>query len=383
MFSIGIYPVKYLVHELGLRTSLWALVVVYATLALLAFAVDRPSVILGWAILASYISLAFLQLLYSDLGRLTHLIEHVGIDAEKDEALEVSHDLLAEISSPLLMLLRNVHRRQQEFGDVLREIGHSAQELSANARSLSENTEEQSNSTQASAAAVMEMGHNIDEVSHRISEVDVSARKTRDLSSAGNTAVHKARSGVESVAKLAQQAQSLAVTLAERTASVATMSDVIGEIADQTNLLALNAAIEAARAGEQGRGFSVVADEVRSLANRSRDSANDITLNIQQVSKEMAGVTDAMERVLEQVSDCMTETQVASSQLDEITSSTDLVAEQITAISAAASQQSLAAQEIAKHFEQIATAASDNSYMANQTAEVASHLVNLSSAVDK
>lgn len=90
-------------------------------------------------------------------------------------------------------------------------------------------------------------------------------------------------------------------SLDERTNEVASIIDTITEITNQTNLLALNAAIEAARAGEHGRGFSVVADEVRNLASRTANAAEEIQNMLEGIQKETRSAVSFMETEAEQV----------------------------------------------------------------------------------
>ena len=112
--------------------------------------------------------------------------------------------------------------------------------------------------------------------------------------------VERNRQQVDSQAKQAETSAEIIARLDDNSRSIGSILDVIKTIAEQTNLLALNAAIEAARAGEQGRGFAVVADEVRTLANRTHDSTEEIEQMIGNLQKDAAEAVKAIESGKEQ-----------------------------------------------------------------------------------
>lgn len=265
-------------------------------------------------------------------------------------------------------------RRNAEYKDAVKEMGHSSLELATNAKEVSKSAAYQSNATTSSAAAITEISHSIDDISSRISAARDAATSACDLSKQGGQSLAGASREVNDVANLARETEVRVSQLDALMQNVTSMSKIIGDIAGQTNLLALNAAIEAARAGEHGRGFAVVADEVRALAVRSHGSAAEIATNIARVQESMQQVLGSMKSVVEKTDNSLQEVASADASLKSILTTTDVVFSLIDEIAVAAGQQSIAAREISKHIETVADLANQNSFRAGQAAEIADHL---------
>jgi len=199
------------------------------------------------------------------------------------------------------------------------------------------------------------------ELSSSLSDVAEGAQASVDAASEANGATQKAtmavsktRTSVEVLSNSLSSIQEKVHDMRNHNEKVNSVLEVIKGIAEQTNLLALNAAIEAARAGEQGRGFAVVADEVRSLAQKTQASTQEINLIIENLQANTTEIVTAMDNGVTLSRDCVSAASSANELLDSVLNSVELIANRNRDIASAVQQQSDVTDEIAKSSVKIA-----------------------------
>lgn len=200
------------------------------------------------------------------------------------------------------LLAGSLEEMAQKTGAMVGRLQSAAEALARGSSEILMSSTQQGVSANRQAAAVSETGATVAELretfnqaSERAQAVIELAKKAEESTTSGNLAVQQSVAAMEELRDQVAAISRTIVGLVERTTQIGAIIDAVNDLAEQSNVLALNAAIEAARAGEHGRGFAVVAREVRSLAERSKDSTGQvrgILQDIERASREALGVIE-------------------------------------------------------------------------------------------
>ena len=222
--------------------------------------------------------LASIRTIAAPLQRVAHRMREIARgDGDLTARLEVSgKDEISEVSHSFNEFAAKIRDTVVEVSRAVQQLARSSAEMDARTGANLNRSRRQQSETQQIATATHEMAHTVSNVAGSAQGALESANQAHTEANAGRTMIEGTLKAIQTLGGQVESATATIHSLEQESDAIGGVIDVIEGIAEQTNLLALNAAIEAARAGDHGRGFSVVADEVRTLANRTQQSTAEI-----------------------------------------------------------------------------------------------------------
>lgn len=265
----------------------------------------------------------------------------------------------------------------QEIGSATAQVATAAEESSAVTLQTSKGVQQQQQDTELVATAMHEMSATVRDVAGSTAEAATLSEQVQQNAGSGQ---QKLQHTIAMIERLAQQVSGTAEIIEQvkhDSNAITSVLDVIRGIAEQTNLLALNAAIEAARAGEQGRGFAVVADEVRTLAQRTAISTGEIQQMIEGLQQGSVKASEAMRLSLQQAEAGTSNVNETGRILSDVLDGISGINDKNIQIASAAEEQTTVADEINQKILRISDVALQTSAGAEQTAVTSRELARL------
>lgn len=301
-------------------------------------------------------------------------------ECEGDLSVELvvrSRDEVGEMCAALNSFLQKLNDAVSQVAAAAGHVASASEEISATATQQSQGVTLQKEQAQQVATAMHEMSSSVVQISDNSNSAAEAAREALRTAQDGSKVVSGAVKTMERIAESSTKVAERIGQLGKSSGEIGKIASVIDDIADQTNLLALNAAIEAARAGEQGRGFAVVADEVRKLAERTASATKEIAAMIQSIQQETREAVEAIDAGGREVEKGVAGTSDAGKALEVIIKMVTTVGEMVTQIATAANEQTGVTEEVNRNIEQIAKVTRETATGAQQSAKACQDLSTL------
>ncbi|MFK5986809.1 MAG: methyl-accepting chemotaxis protein [Pseudomonadota bacterium] len=294
-----------------------------------------------------------------------------------------SQDELGQLAFWFNSFVAKLRSMIQEINQYSEHLNSSSETMLGIIQRTNVSITQQQAETEKVAQSMNEMTATVQAVSNTSVEAVKLADEANKEADEGKKVIGETIEMIDKLAEAVEKAASVIQQLESESNNITVVLDVIGSIAEQTNLLALNAAIEAARAGEQGRGFAVVADEVRSLAERTQQSTQEIQVMIESLQQGTKKAVGVMALGKEQATISVVQVAKAGNSLDTIAGAVNLISEMNNDIAGKAGEHSQASSEISQNVANINESATQTAVETNELSDASRELSDMADNLQK
>ncbi|WDF90346.1 methyl-accepting chemotaxis protein [Aeromonas hydrophila] len=334
-------------------------------------------------LLALVLLIWFIQTITAPLSLISRHVSHLSSnEGDLTQQMRIdTHQELIELGDHLNAFLGKLRGMVQGSKQIGQQVHQQAQGMKQTADTMRSSLDEQSLELESVVSAMHQMSTTAVSVAGYAEQAaQESETATHHISTAQQT-LSRARTEIHTLVEDMHLADKAVAQVAQRSTNISRILDVIRAIAEQTNLLALNAAIEAARAGDMGRGFAVVADEVRALANKTRESTDEIGQLIGSLQTEVNSSQQLMSTGITRSASTVEGTEQAFEALNQVVTQIQQIHDHISQVATAAEQQSAVSDTINQNLMRIGDAATTLGQEANASHHLSEQLEQAATAL--
>jgi methyl-accepting chemotaxis protein len=305
------------------------------------------------------------------VGRFMDFVEQVGKGDLTRKAEASSSDEIGRLGGSLNQMVTGLREVAVQTRTATENLNSATAEILASTKQQVASTEEQAAAVQQTTTTLEEISQTGSQISDRAKKVSLAAENTSQNSSAGLQAVQSTSRTMELIQEQAESVAENIIALSQKTQAVGEIISTVNDIAEQSNLLALNAAIEAAAAGDQGRRFSVVANEMKNLADQAKQATVQVRSILGEIQKGINTSVMLTEEAVKRVDSGKQQSQIMEKTIRQMTDGIQESVQAFQQIVAATGQQQIGFEQVTQAMKSIRLATEQTASGINQQEKAA------------